>query len=72
MPSPSLEKRLSILYKQAVNERRWDIAEHLFSAIEACATTNDKMSGALSEAYVIAARAMASQQTPVARSELDD
>jgi hypothetical protein len=59
MDAMSLEQRLLNLYKQAVGLRRWDVAEHLLSAIEACAPSAKAMSATVTEAYVIAARAMA-------------
>ena len=67
MRATSLEQGLLNLYKQAVRQRRWNIAEHLLLAIEACAPPDNAMSAAVTEAYVIAARAMASDQESATR-----
>ena len=62
MKAMSLERRLLSLYKLAIGLRRWDVAEHLLSAIEGCAALDNRMSATTTEAYVIAARAMAPDQ----------
>ncbi|MDQ6627811.1 MAG: hypothetical protein M3Z29_05070 [Pseudomonadota bacterium] len=67
MKTVLLEQRLLSLYKQAVGLRRWDVAEHLLAAIEACAPPDSAMSATVTEAYAIAARVMAPDLVSVAR-----
>lgn len=51
MKDPSLERRLLGLYKLAVRQKNWVVADHLLSAIEACAPLDDVMSDTVAEAY---------------------
>lgn len=54
-----LEQRLLSVYKQAVRQNNWLVADHLLSAIEACAPPDAELSEPVAEAY----RALAAQAT---------
>lgn len=54
-----LEQRLLGAYKQAVRLNQWIIADHLLSAIEACAPPGAELSETVANAY----RALAAQAT---------
>lgn len=47
----SFEQRLLSVYKQAVRQNNWVVADHLLSAIEACAPPDVPMSNTVIEAY---------------------
>lgn len=68
MKSNLLERRLLTVYRQAIRQDRCGVAEHLLSAIEACAAADAAISDAVAEAYGdIAARAMTSEPVPATR-----
>lgn len=54
-----LEQRLLGVYKHAVRQNNWLVADHLLSAIEACAPPGVELSETVAEAY----RALAAQAT---------
>lgn len=63
MNATPLEQRLLSVYRQAVRQQNWVVADRLLSAIEACAPADGTMSDIVIEAYGdLAARAVASQQ----------
>ncbi|TAL71640.1 MAG: hypothetical protein EPN79_04255 [Burkholderiaceae bacterium] len=66
MKTTPLERRLLEVYLQAVRQNNWIVAEHLLSAIEACAPPEAAISNAVAEAYFVAlaAKAPPCQQTP--------
>lgn len=59
MKTIALEQRLLSVYKQAVRQHNWLVADHLLSAIEACAPPGAELSETVAEAY----RALAAQAT---------
>ena len=62
MKTTSLESRLLSVYKTAVRQKNWMVADHLLSAIEACAPPDAMMSDTVIEAYCdLAAQAMSQQ-----------
>ena len=62
MKTTSLESRLLSVYKTAVRQKNWMVADHLLSAIEACAPPDAMMSDTVIEAYCdLAAQAMFQQ-----------
>ena len=48
----SLDQGLLRLYRQALAERRWEIAEHLLSALEKLAKTEPACEAAVEQAYL--------------------
>ena len=48
----SLDQGLLRLYRQALAERRWEIAEHLLSALEELAKTKPACEAAVEQAYL--------------------
>ena len=48
----SLDQGLLRLYRQALAERRWEIAEHLLSALEELAKTEPACEAAVEQAYL--------------------
>ena len=48
----SLDQGLLRLYRQALTERRWKIAEHLLSALEELAKTEPACEAAVEQAYL--------------------
>ena len=48
----SLDQGLLRLYRQALAERRWEIAEHLLSALEELAKTEPACGAAVEQAYL--------------------
>ena len=64
MKTTPLERCLLKVYLQAVRQKDWIVADHLLSAIEACAPPEATMSDTVIEAYfALAARANIFQQT---------
>ncbi len=64
MKTTPLERCLLKAYLQAVRQNNWIVAEHLLSAIEACAPPEAAMSDAVAKAYfALAAKATPCQQT---------
>lgn len=64
-----LERRLLTAYREAMNQGRWDVAEHVVAAIEACVPPCALTSGALTEAYLdIAARATTQEDAPATKT----
>lgn len=55
----NIEQRLLSVYKHAVRQHNWLVADHLLSAIEACAPPGAELSETVAEAY----RALAAQAT---------
>lgn len=51
MKSTPFEQRLLSVYKEAVRQHQWAVADHLLSAIEACAPADDPLSEAVAMAY---------------------
>lgn len=51
MKSTPIEQRLLSVYKEALRQHQWKVAEHLLSAIEACAPADAPMSEAVAMAY---------------------
>jgi hypothetical protein len=70
MKTTSLERSLLKVYRQAVRQDNWIVAEHLLAAIEACAPPEYAMTDAVAEAYfaVLTVEATPPQQTPATRS----
>ena len=48
----SLDRGLLRLYRQALAERRWEIAEHLLSALEELAKSEPACEAAVEQAYL--------------------
>ncbi len=66
MKTTPLERCLLKVYGQAIGQNKWIVAEHLLSAIEACAPPEAAIGDAVAEAYFVAlaAKATPCQQTP--------
>ncbi len=64
MKTTPLERSLLKMYLQATRQNNWIVAEHLLSAIEACAPPEATMSDTVIEAYfTLAAKANIFRQT---------
>lgn len=58
-----LERRLLSVYRLAVSQNHWAVAEHLLAAIESCAQHDaPDLNDTLAEAYGVLARAMPSRR----------
>lgn len=69
MKDALLERRLLSVYKLAVRQHNWVVADHLLSAIEACAPPDDALSDTVAEAYcALAVSVIASKQAPATGS----
>ena len=51
MKSTTLEHRLLSVYRQALRQDQWTVADHLLSAIEACAPPDVPINDTVAEAY---------------------
>ncbi|ACM33603.1 MULTISPECIES: hypothetical protein [Diaphorobacter] len=67
----SLEEEVLQLYKRAVAERRWEIAEPLMCALEQLAQANPDCETALESAYLCVDSTRTLRVTPASRQELD-
>lgn len=64
--------RLLSVYRQAVRQQNWVVADHLLSAIEACGPADGTMSDLVIAAYGdLAVRATASPQAQLTESNPD-
>ncbi len=73
MKTTPLERCLLKVYLQAARQNNLIVADHLLSAIEACAPPEATMSDTVAEAYLaLAAKATTSQQTQAAVSVSND
>ena len=62
MKDALLERGLLRVYKLAVRQNNLVVADHLLSALEACASPDDALSDAVAEAYrALAVSAIASE-----------
>ena len=52
MKATSLESRLLSVYRAAVHQKNWIVADHLLSAIEACAPPDATMSATAVNAMI--------------------
>ena len=69
MKDALLERGLLRVYKLAVRQNNLVVADHLLSALEACAPPDDALSDAVAEAYrALAVSAIASEQAPATGS----
>lgn len=61
MKANPLEQRLLSVYRQAVRQSEWAVADYLLAALEACQPPEAAPGGAVAEAYrVLAAKAVGS------------
>lgn len=73
MKTTPLERCLLKVYLQAVRQNDWIVAEHLLSAIEACAPPEAAISDTVAEAYfALAAKANTFEETQATVSVSDD
>ena len=69
MKDALLERGLLRVYKLAAHQNNLVVADHLLSAIEACAPPDDALSDMVAVAYcVLAVSAIASEQAPTTAS----
>lgn len=64
-----LERRRLSLYKQAILQRHWAVADHLLSAIEVCSGHDAQMSDAVAQACcALVAVALTAREAPATES----